>query len=212
MEIAKQIAERVIAGDIDEVTSLTKAAIAQKAPIPDILEQGFVTGLDVIGEKFGAGEIFLPEMLMAAMAVKSGMDVLRPMLTEFGVKVKGTIVAGTVEGDVHDIGKNLVCMMCEGAGFRVINIGEDTPAEKFIKAAIENNADIIAMSALLSTTRENMKGIIQEIRASELKNGIKVMVGGAPLTQDFADSIGADGYAPDAGAAVKKAKELLGIG
>lgn len=211
MDLIKRIADKVIEGNIAEVESLTKQAMEQKVDIQKIMNEGFIPGLDVVGEKYTAGEFFLPEMLMSAMAVKTGMEILSPLLTKSGVKPKGTIVAGTVMGDVHDIGKNIVCMMMEGGGFKVIDLGVDIPAEKFISAAKNNNADIIAMSALLSTTRANMEGIIQAIRASELNHKIKVMIGGAPVTQDFADSIGADGYAPDAGLAVKKAKGLLGV-
>ena len=211
MEIVKQIVDRVIEGNIDEVESLTKEAIEQKEDAQKIMDEGFIPALEVVGEKYTAGEFFLPEMLMAGMAVTAGLEILRPLLTKSGVKPKGTIVAGTVVGDMHDIGKNIVCMMMKGAGFKVIDLGTDVSAEKFINAAKANRADIIALSALLSTTRAGMGGIIQDIRASELNYKIKVMVGGAPVTQDFADAIGADGYAPDAGLAVKKAKELLGV-
>ena len=211
MEIVKQIADKVIEGDIDEVKNLTKEAMEQKEDAQKIIDEGFMPGLDKVGEKYTAGEYFLPEMLVSGMAVTAGMEILKPLLTKSGVKPKGTMVAGTVEGDVHDIGKNMVCMMVEAAGFKVIDVGADVPAEKFINAAKENRADIIAMSALLSTTRQNMPKIIQAIRTSELNYKVKVMVGGAALTQDFADSIGADGYAPDAGLAAKKARQLLGV-
>ena len=212
MEAIEIIADKVIEGNIDEVTSLTKQALEGNVDAQKIMEEGFVAGLNVIGERYSAGEIFLPEMLVAGMAVAAGMEVLKPRLAQSDTKPKGTIVAGTVAGDMHDIGKNIVCMMSEGNGFKVIDLGTDVPAEKFIAAAQSNSADIIALSALLSTTRANMEGIVREIRASELDHKVKVMVGGAPVTQDFADSIGADGYAPDAGQAVKKTKELLGIG
>lgn len=211
MEILKQIVNGIIQGNIGEVTRLTTEALAKKVDVQKIMDEGFIAGLDIVADKYTTGEIFLPEMLVAGMAVTNGMEILRPMITKSGVRLKGTIVAGTVEGDIHDIGKNIVCMMSEGTGFKVIDIGTDVPAKKFIDAARVNEADIIAMSALLSTTRANMEGIIQKIRASEIGHKVKVMVGGAPLTQDFADSIGADGYAPDAGLAVKKAKELLGM-
>ncbi len=211
MEIVKQIVDRVIEGNIAEVESLTKEAVEQKEDAQKIMDEGFIPALEVVGEKYTTGEFFLPEMLMAGMAVTAGLEILRPLLTKSGVKPKGTIVAGTVVGDMHDIGKNIVCMMMEGARFKVIDLGTDVSAEKFINAAKANRADIIALSALLSTTRAGMGGIIQDIRASELNYKIKVMVGGAPVTQDFADAIGADGYAPDAGLAVKKAKELLGV-
>jgi len=211
VEILKQIVNGIIQGNIGEVTRLTTEALAKKVDVQKIMDEGFIAGLDIVADKYTTGEIFLPEMLVAGMAVTNGMEILRPMITKSGMRLKGTIVAGTVEGDIHDIGKNIVCMMSEGTGFKVIDIGTDVPAKKFIDAARVNEADIIAMSALLSTTRANMEGIIQKIRASEIGHKVKVMVGGAPLTQDFADSIGADGYAPDAGLAVKKAKELLGM-
>lgn len=211
MEMLKRVIDKVIEGNIDEVVSLTEEAVEQQVAIQKIMDEGLIPGLLVVGEKYSAGEFFLPEMLMSGMAVKAGMGILKPLLTEFSVKSKGIIVAGTVEGDIHDIGKNLVCMMIEGGGFKVIDLGTDVSAAKFIDAARTSNADIIAMSALISTTRANMKGVIEAIRTSELNRKVKVMVGGAPVTQDFADSIGADGYAPDAGLAVKKAKELLGL-
>lgn len=211
MEIVKQIVGKVIEGNIAEVERLTKEAIEQKEDAQRIIDEGFAAGLDVVGEKFSAGEYFLSEMLVSGMAVTAGMEILKPLLTESSVKSKGTMVAGTVEGDMHDIGKNMVCMMVEAAGFRVIDVGEDVSAEKFINATKENRADIIAMSALLSTTRQNMLKIIQVIRTSDLGHKVKVMVGGAPVTQDFADSIGADGYAPDAGLAAKKVRELLAV-
>jgi len=209
--IVNQIADRVIKGNIAEVESLTKQALGQKEDVQKIIGEGFTAGLDVVGEKYTAGEYFLPEMLVSGMAVTAGMEILKPLLTKSGVKPKGTIVAGTVLGDMHDIGKNIVCMMLEGAGFKVIDVGVDVPAEKFINTAKANRADIIAMSALISTTRASMVGIIEDIRTSELNHKVKVMVGGAPVTQEFADRIGADGYAPDAGLAAKKAKELLGV-
>jgi 5-methyltetrahydrofolate--homocysteine methyltransferase len=167
--------------------------------------------LDVVGERFTTGELFLPEMLMAGMAVKAGMEILKPLLAGTGVQPKGTVVAGTVAGDIHDIGKNMVCMMMEGSGFKVVDVGVDVAAERFIETAKVNRADIVAMSALLSTTRAGMAGIIQKIRNSELNHKVKVMIGGAAVTQDFADGIGADGYATDAASATKKAKELLGV-
>jgi len=210
--IVNQIADRVIEGNIAEVESLTKQALEQKEDVQKIIDEGLTAGLDVVGEKFSAGEFFLPEMLTAGMAVKAGMEILKPVLTKFGVKPKGTIVVGTVLGDIHDIGKNMVCMMLEGAGFKVIDVGIDVPAETFINTAKANGADIIAMSALISTTRASMVGIIEDIRTSELNYKVKVMIGGAPITQDFADRIGADGYAPDAALAAKKARELLAVG
>jgi len=209
--IVNQIADRVIEGNIAEVESLTKQALEQKEDVQKIIDEGLTAGLDVVGEKFSAGEFFLPEMLTAGMAVKAGMEILKPVLTKFSIKPRGTIVAGTVLGDIHDIGKNMVCMMFEGAGFKVIDVGIDVPAETFINTAKANGADIIAMSALISTTRASMVGIIEDIRTSELNYKVKVMIGGAPITQEFADRIGADGYAPDAALAAKKARELLAV-
>ena len=211
MTILQCIADAVVKGSISEVEELTRKALEEgEDVIKKILQEGYAAGLKVVGEKFSIGEIFMPEMLVAGEAVKSGTRLLRPFLAEWDTQLIGIVVVGTVVGDSHDIGKDLVCMMLEGAGFKVIDLGTNVPADKFISAAQANSADIIAMSALLTTTRIAMEGIIQEIHASDLKHKVKVMVGGAPLTQDFADRIGADGYAPDAALAMKKAKELLG--
>ena len=212
MTIVQRIADAVIKGNISEVEDLTRKALEEGEDVKKLLDEGYAAGLELVGEKFSAGEMFMPEMLVAGEAVKSGTRLLRPFLAESDVQLVGTAVVGSVVGDVHDIGKDLVCMMLEGAGFKVINLGTNIPAEGFIEAARTNSADIIAMSALLTTTRMAMEGIIQEIRASELNQRVRVMVGGAPVTQDFAERIGADGYAPDAALAVKKAKELLGVG
>ena len=212
MTILQRIADAVIKGNISEVENQTRKALEEGEDVKKILDEGYAAGLELVGEKFSAGEMFMPEMLVAGEAVKSGTRLLRPFLAESDVQLVGTAVVGSVVGDVHDIGKDLVCMMLEGAGFKVINLGTNIPAEGFIEAARTNSADIIAMSALLTTTRMAMEGIIQEIRASELNQRVKVMVGGAPVTQGFAERIGADGYAPDAALAVKKAKELLGVG
>ena len=212
MSTINQIADAVIKGDINEVEELTKKALKEDEDIKKILDEGYAAGLEVVGEKFSTGELFLPEMLMAGEAVKSGTRVLKPLLAESDAKPVGIVIVGSVVGDSHDIGKDLVCMMLEGGGFKVINLGIDISAEVFIEAARTNCADIIAMSALLTTTMIDMEDIIQEIRASELNYKVKVMVGGAPVTQNFAERIGADGYAPDAALAVRKAKELLGVG
>jgi 5-methyltetrahydrofolate--homocysteine methyltransferase len=211
VEVIKQIRAKVIKGNITDVENLTQEAINSKLDPEKIMNEGFIPALDVVGEKYITGEFFLPEMLMSGMAVKAGMGILRPLLARTRVEPKGIAVVGTVMGDTHDIGKNIVCMMMEGSGFKVIDLGTDVSAEKFINAAKENRADIIGISALLSTTRAGMRSVIVDIRASELKHNVRIMVGGAPVTQDFADAIGADGYAPDAGLAVKKARELLGV-
>ncbi len=210
MEIFEQIASMVVAGNIDEVVSLSKEAIEGKLDIQMIIDRGLIKGLDIVGEKFSSGELYLPEMLMAGRAVSSGMEILKPSLVVTEAVSRGTIVLGTVQQDIHDIGKNIVGMMLEGSGFKVIDLGTDVAQEKFINAARINNADIIAMSALLSTTMVNMEDVVKNLRSSELSEKVKVMVGGAPMSKKFAKQIGADGYAPDASLAVKKARELLG--
>jgi len=211
MEILKKIYDSVIECDIPKTESLVKEALNKKATAQKLMSDSFVRALDVVGEKFSAGEFFLPEMLTAAMAVKSGMAILKPLLAQSGAKPKGTVVAGTVAGDIHDIGKNMVCMMLEGAGFKVVDLGVDVSGEKFLQAIRANQADIIAMSALLNTTMISMVKTIHLINSAGLGPKVKIMVGGASITQDFAQAIGADGYAPDAALAVRKAKELLGF-
>ena len=210
MEIFEHFASMVIAGNIDEVVSLSKEAIERKLDIQMIVDSGLIKGLDIVGEKFSSGELYLPEMLMAGRAVSSSMEILKPSLVVTEAVSIGTIVLGTVQQDIHDIGKNIVGMMLEGSGFKVIDLGTDVAQEKFINAARKNNADIIAMSALLSTTMVNMEDVLKKLRSSELSEKVKVMVGGAPMSKKFAKQIGADGYASDASLAVKKARELLG--
>ncbi len=174
-----------------------------------IVEQGLVPGMTAIGEKFKNNEVFVPEMLIAARAMKEAMTLLEPLLAQAGIKPKHTVVIGTVQGDLHDIGKNLVGMMLKGANFGVIDLGTNVDPEKFPAAAQEHGADIIALSALLTTTMPAMKGTVDLIRASTIKD-IKVMVGGAPITQEYCDQIGADGYSPDAASAVDLALRLVG--
>lgn len=211
MEILERIHDRVIEGSVSEIENLVKAALNEKVGAQEIMNESFARALDLVGDKYSTGEFFLSEMLMSAMAVKSGMEILKPLLAQSDVKQKGTVVAGTVTGDIHDIGKNMVCMLLEGAGFKVIDLGVDVSGEKFLQAARDNQAEIVAISALLSTTMVNMAEIIHLMNSAELEPKVKVMVGGAPVTQDFAEAIRAHGYAPDAAQAVKKAKELLSI-
>jgi 5-methyltetrahydrofolate--homocysteine methyltransferase len=154
--------------------------------------------------------VYVPEVLIAARAMKAGMEILKPLLAESGVQAKGTICVGTVKGDLHDIGKNLVCMMLEGAGYNVIDLGVNVEAEKFVEAAQENNADVVGMSALLTTTMTSMKTTIDAFVEAGCRDKVKIMVGGAPLTQNFADEIGADGYAPDAASAADLAAAMMG--
>lgn len=211
MEIIEAIYDKVVEGNVSETENLVEKALNEKAAAQNIMDNGFIRALDLVGEKFSTGEAFLTEMLTSAMAVKSGMEILKPLIAQSDIKSKGTVVAGTVAGDIHDIGKNMVCMMLEGAGFKVIDLGVDVSGEKFLQAAKENKADIVAMSALLSTTIASMAEMIRLLGSAGLEHKVNVLIGGAPVTQDFAQAIGADGYAPDAAQAVKKAKEILHI-
>jgi len=204
-----EVAEKLIAGKADEVRSLVKEAIDEGQDVSKILNEGLVAGMSVVGEKFKKNEFYVPEVLIAARAMKAGMELLNPILLEKNIKGVGTMVLGTVRGDLHDIGKNLVGMMLEGAGFEVIDLGVDVASEKFIQAAKEKNANLVGLSALLTTTMLAMKDVTQAVKKEGLKGKVKVMIGGAPITQDYADEIGADGYAPDAASAVDTAKELL---
>lgn len=204
-----EVAEKLIAGKADEVRSLVKEALDEGQDVSKILNEGLVAGMSVVGEKFKKNEFYVPEVLIAARAMKAGMQLLNPILLEKNIKGVGTMVLGTVRGDLHDIGKNLVGMMLEGAGFEVIDLGVDVPSEKFIQAAKEKNANLVGLSALLTTTMLAMKDVTQAVEKEGLKGKVRVMIGGAPITQDYADEIGADGYAPDAASAVDTAKELL---
>jgi len=207
----KMLAEAVIRGDAKECARLTQEGLDEGLSPQLLLNDGLMAGMAVIGERFKANEIYVPEVLVAARAMKAGMAILRPRLVETGAKPVGKVVLGTVKGDLHDIGKNIVGMMLEGAGFQVTDLGNDVAAERFIQAAKEQEAQIIGMSALLTTTMLNMKGTIEALKAAGLRERVKVMVGGAPVTQRFAEEIGADGYAENASLAVEKAKELLAV-
>ncbi len=206
-KVEEQITKAVVEGDIEGAKELTKQALEQKVGVPELLG-AMKAGMRIVGDRYSTGEFYIPEMLVGAMAMEAGMELLKPLLAKSGVEPPGTIVAGSVEGDIHSIGKNLVCMHYEGAGFKVINLGEDVSADKFIEAAKENKADLVSMTALISTTRANMPRMVEAIRESGIP--VKVMVGGAPLSQGFADAIGADGYAPDGGGAAKMALKLVG--
>lgn len=209
MATTDEIAASLIKGQAPKVKELVQAALDQGLSPATILNEGLIAGMNVIGERFKKNEVYVPEVLIAARAMKMGMEVLKPKLAAAGVEPIGKVVIGTVKGDLHDIGKNLVAMMLEGAGFQVIDCGIDCPPEKFIKAAQENGATVIGMSALLTTTMPAMKQVIEALAAAGLKGKIKTMIGGAPVTQSYADEIGADGYAPDAASAVDAAKALL---
>ena len=201
------IAEALIRGDRDTVVSLTKKATEEGTPAGEILAKGLIAGMSVVGQRFKKNEIYVPEVLIAARAMTGGLGVLEPLLKESGVKPAGIVVLGTVKGDLHDIGKNLVAMMFQGGGLKVVDLGTDVPPEKFIQAAKESGAHIVAMSALLTTTMPQMTHVIQAVKQAELP--LKTMVGGAPVTQAYADEVGADGYAADAASAVDKAMELI---
>ncbi len=205
----KKIAEHLIQGDFSQVTKLVQEAIDEGEDTGTILQEGLFAGMNVIGEKFKKNECYIPEVLAAARAMKEGMELLRPLIVEKNIKSAGTVVLGTVREDLHDIGKNLVGMMLEGAGFDVIDLGIDVPAEKFIETAKENNAPIIGLSCLLTTTMPALQDVIESVNSSQLNRKVKVMIGGAPVTQEHADEIGADGYASNAAYAVDVARELM---
>jgi len=205
----EQIAEKVEAGDADSVESLTEQAVNDKIPAGEILSDGLIKGMLSIGVKFKNNEVYIPEVLIAARAMKAGMEIIKPLLGEADIKSEGKVVLGTVKGDLHDIGKNIVSIMLEGAGFEVVDLGIDVPKEKFLEAAEKENADIVAISALLTTTMTYMKEVTEVIKGSGIKDKVKVIVGGAPITQEYANEIGADGYAADAATAVDVVKQLL---
>ena len=207
MDILNQISEFLQKGDDEKVFELTKEAIQENLSPKDILDNGLIAGMDIIGEQFRKHEIFLPDVLMAAKAMYAGLDQLKPLLISEGIPSLGKIVIGTVQGDLHDIGKNLVGIMLKGAGFDVIDLGNDVSPEKFMEAAKKENANLIGMSALLTTTMTNMKKVVDLVK--EDNYDIKVIIGGAPVSKEFADEIGADAYAYDAGKAVEMVKELI---
>jgi 5-methyltetrahydrofolate--homocysteine methyltransferase len=207
----EEIATSVAQGAVAQVKELVQQAIDEGQDVTAILQEGLLAGITIIGESFKKGETFVPEVLVAARAMKGGMEFLRPLLIKSNIKKIRTVVLGTVSGDLHDIGKNLVGIMLEGAGFEVVDLGVDVPPEKFIEAARDNNADIIGLSALITTTMARMKDVVSNVAASGLNGKTKVLIGGAPVTQEYADEIGADGYAPDAAHAMDKARELCGV-
>jgi len=206
--ILEQIANAVIIGRSKDAKLFTQQALDANIPLEQIVDGALVHAMGIVGEKFKRNEIFVPEMLVAARAMKESMNLLEPLLAKAGIVPKYTAVIGTVQGDLHDIGKNLVAMMWKGANFRVIDLGTNVPPEKFLDAARTHNADVIGLSALLTTTMPAMKATVQAIRAANLPKG-KIMIGGAPITQQFADEIGADAYTGDAGTAVEKACEMV---
>ncbi|BBO73241.1 corrinoid methyltransferase [Desulfosarcina widdelii] len=205
--VTQDIFNAVLAFDEATVVAKTQEGIDTGTAIDSILNDGLISAMDEVGEKFSAGELFVPEMLMAAQAMKAGLELLKPHLGEGGGQSKGTVVIGTVKGDLHDIGKNLVSMMMEGAGFDVVDLGVDVESEAFVKSAAEKNADVIALSALLTTTMPAMESTVKAVKEAGMAT--RTIIGGAPVTQAFADQIGADGYSADAPGAVKLVKELV---
>jgi len=203
----KALADAVIKGDQNKALEITKAALAEGTAAKDILDNGLIAGMDIVGARFKKNEVYIPEVLISARAMKMAMEVLEPELVKAGVEPIGKLLIGTVQGDLHDIGKNLVAMMLKGAGFEVIDLGVDVEPEKFIEQVKAANVQLIGISALLTTTMPGMEKTIKAVKDAGIP--VKVMIGGAPVTQDYADRIGADGYAPDAASAVDIAKSLV---
>jgi len=208
-EALKQIYQGVLNGDIDTVTTGVQAALDEKVTAEAILKQGMMTAMAKVGQLFEDGEYFVPELLIAARAMQGGLDILKPLLAAEDVEPIGKVVTGTVKGDLHDIGKNLVGIMMKGVGFEIIDMGTDVPPEKFVEAVKESGAQVVAMSALLTTTMANMPDTIKAFEQAGLRDAVKIMVGGAPVTDDYAKQIGADGYAPDASQAAKAALDFV---
>ncbi|HQK95419.1 MAG TPA: corrinoid protein [Armatimonadota bacterium] len=205
------LADAVIRGDAKTAEALTKAAIDEGVGAADIVNSGLIAGMNVVGEKFKNNEFYVPEVLIAARAMKTAMALVKPLLAEQDVKPVAKVAIGTVKGDLHDIGKNLVAMMLEGAGFEVLDLGVDVSPDQFVASVSNDGVQLVAMSALLTTTMPGMKDTVEALAEAGLRGKAKVMIGGAPVTQNYCDEIGADGYAPDAASAVDKAKELLGV-
>ena len=210
MGVLQNIATELERGHDQEVRELTQAALDESIPAAEILEEGLIAGMQVVGERFRAHEIFLPSVLLAARAMGSGVELLEPHLGRTDASSRGKIVIGTVKGDLHDIGKNLVGIMLNGAGFDVIDLGKDVSPEKFVEKARETKADVIGMSALLTTTMPAMKQVIALLKEEGLDSSVKTIVGGAPVTEDYAREIGADSYGFDAANAVECVRELVG--
>ena len=210
-ELIEQIQDDLYDGLADEVAEITNELLRREMTPYDIVTKALIGGMDVVGVDFRDGILFVPEVLMAARAMKAGMAILRPLLSESGVQELGTMVIGTVKGDIHDIGKNLVAMMMEGAGFKVINIGVNNDSDSFLDSVREHDADIVGMSALLTTTMPYMGVVIKALKEAGLREKVIVMVGGAPLNEAFAEDIEADAYCKDAAIAVQTAKDLIAI-
>ncbi|NMC47689.1 MAG: cobalamin-binding protein [Chloroflexi bacterium] len=209
MSLLTDIADAIYDGDLDTVVAQTNSAIQNETPALEILEKGLMAGMDRVGQDFKAGDLFIPEVLIASRAMQAGMEILKPLLVTQKIKSPGKIILGTVQGDLHDIGKNLVAIMLQGAGFEVIDLGVDVSKEVFLKAIIENKPNLVGMSSLLTTTMPQMPEIIETIKQAGLRDHVKIMVGGAPLNENYAQKIGADGYAQNSSIAVELAKSLI---
>jgi len=205
----KELSRAIVVGNHTLSNELTQQAISEGVPPDAIINKALIPGMDEVGRRFRTGEYYLPDMMLAARAMHVSMNLTKPLLVHNDIALKGRVVVGTVKGDLHDVGKNLVCMMLEGAGFEVVDLGVDVPSDRFLTALRDDKADMLAMSALLTTTMASMKKTIETLTAAGLRDRIKIMIGGAPVTQRFANDIGADGYAPDATTAVDKARELI---
>src|SRR4030066_2445700 len=209
MRILDDLRQSVIDGDMSNTQELVKKALVEKMPPEQILKEGLISAMEEVGRRFECGEFYVPEMLISSRAMKSGLALMRPHLIAANIEAVGKVVIGTVQGDLHDIGKNLVGMMLEGAGFEVVDLGTDVSPEKYVAAVKEHRPDIIACSALITTTMPRMKNVILSLKEAGLRDRVKVIIGGAPVTDQYATDIGADGHAPDAASAASRAKELI---
>jgi len=209
MNTLEKLADALKNGRAPDVTKLVNEALSENIPAEQILNNGLIVGMNTVGVLFKSGKMYVPQVLIAARAMYAGLDILNPILSEQDVAPLGIVAIGTVKGDMHDIGKNLVAMMMEGAGIKVIDLGTNVTAAKFIQAVKVDGAQIVAMSALLTTTMQQMKATIDEIDKAGIRDNVKIMIGGAPITQEYADDIGADGYTSDAASAAEMAKSFL---
>jgi 5-methyltetrahydrofolate--homocysteine methyltransferase len=207
-EILSEISTAVIEGNVDDIEELTDDALDEGLDAKQILDEGLMPGMDHVGVEFKAGNMFVPEVLRSARVMHASMDIIKPLLAASDTKMAGKVLLGTVKGDLHDIGKNLVAMMCEGAGFEVKDLGKDITPEQFVDAVKEFEPDVVGMSALLTTTMRSMEHTIKALEEAGVRDKVKVMIGGAPVTQSFADQIGADGYASNAASAAELAKQF----
>ncbi len=212
MSLIESLKEFVIAGNMIGATQVTRQALQSGLNLEEIIDHGLIAAMDSVGEKFASGDLFVPEMMLSARTMQTSMNILRPAMVERGIRPKGVVVFGTVQGDVHDIGKNLVIMMMQGAGFEVHDLGVNVAPEKFFEIIQIKKPVLCCMSALLSTTQLAMASTIDLLNERGLRSSVRIMIGGAVVTESFALEVGADGYAPDAGSAVEKAKELLSLG